>query len=91
MHPAGAAPLPLSLPRVFQHWPNHLAYAALIEVGLQVMDELEDPIGFWVATTCRWARLVEAPPRFLAPELAEAFRHTPSPHTPSPHTADSGM
>jgi hypothetical protein len=43
------------------------------------MDELNDPIGFWAATTCRWARIVEAPPRFLAPELAEAFRRTPSP------------
>jgi hypothetical protein len=66
-------------PRGFQSWPNHLAYAALIEAGLQVMDELDDPIGFWAATTCRWARIVEAPPRFLAPELAEAFRRTPSP------------
>ena len=66
-------------PRGFQHWANHLAFAAMIEAGLQVMDELEDPIGFWAATTCRWARLVEAPPRFLAPELAEAFRRTPSP------------
>ena len=66
-------------PRGFQHWANHLAFAALIEAGLQVLDELEDPIGFWAATTCRWARLVEAPPRFLAPELAEAFRRTPSP------------
>ena len=43
------------------------------------MNELADPIGFWAATTCRWARIVEAPPRFLAPELAEAFRRTPSP------------
>jgi hypothetical protein len=66
-------------PRGFQTWPNHLAYAALIEAGLQVMDELDDPIGFWAATTCRWARIVEAPPRFLAPELTEAFRRTPSP------------
>jgi hypothetical protein len=66
-------------PRGFQHWANHLAYAALIEAGLQVMDALEDPIGFWAATTCRWARIVDAPPRFLAPELAEAFRRTPSP------------
>jgi hypothetical protein len=24
--------------RGFQHWANHLAYAALIEAGLQVMD-----------------------------------------------------
>ena len=53
--------------RGFQHWANHLAYAALIEAGLQVMDEMNDPIGFWAATTCRWARIVEAPPRFLAP------------------------
>ena len=67
-------------PRGFQHWANHLAYAALIEAGLQVMDEMNDPIGFWAATTCRWARIVAAPPRFLAPELAEAFRRTPSPH-----------
>ena len=67
-------------PRGFQHWANHLAFAAMIEAGLQVMDELEDPIGFWAATTCRWARIVEAPPRFLAPELAQAFRRTPSPH-----------
>jgi hypothetical protein len=66
-------------PRGFQSWANHLAYAALIEAGLEVMDELNDPIGFWAATTCRWARIVEAPPRFLAPELAEAFRRTPSP------------
>jgi hypothetical protein len=35
-------------PRGFQSWPNHLAYAALIEAGLEVMDELIDPIGFWV-------------------------------------------
>jgi len=67
-------------PRGFQHWANHLAYAALIEAGLQVMDEMNDSIGFWAATTCRWARIVEAPPRFLAPELVEAFRRTPSPH-----------
>ena len=67
-------------PRGFQHWANHLAFAAPIEAGLQFMDELEDPIGFWAATTCRWARIVEAPPRFLAPELTEAFRRTPSPH-----------
>lgn len=33
-------------PRGFQHWANHLAYAALIEAGLQVMDEMNDPIGF---------------------------------------------
>jgi hypothetical protein len=43
------------------------------------MDELNNSIGFWAATTCRWARLVEAPPRFLEPELVEAFRRTPSP------------
>jgi hypothetical protein len=43
------------------------------------MNGLADPIGFWAATTCCWARIVEAPPRFLAPELAEAFRRTPSP------------
>ena len=67
-------------PRGFQHWANHLAFAAMIEATLQYMDELEDPIGFWAATTCRWARIVEAPPRFLAPELTEAFRRTPSPH-----------
>jgi hypothetical protein len=66
-------------PRGFQHWANHLAYAALIEAGAEVMNELDDPIGFWAATTCRWARIVEAPPRFLAPELAEAFRRTPPP------------
>ena len=66
-------------PRGFQHWANHLAYTALIEAGAEVMNELADPIGFWAATTCRWARIVEAPPRFLAPELAEAFRRTPSP------------
>jgi hypothetical protein len=65
-------------PRGFQHWANHLAYAALIEAGAAVMSELADPIGFWAATTCRWARILEAAPRFLAPELAEAFRRTPS-------------
>jgi hypothetical protein len=59
-------------PRGFQSWPDHLAYAALIEAGLEVMDELKDPIGFWAATICRWARIVEAPPRFLAPDLTEA-------------------
>jgi len=67
-------------PRGFQHWANHLAFAAMIEATLQFIDELEDPIGFWAATTCRWARIVEAPPRFLAPELTEAFRRTPSPY-----------
>ena len=67
-------------PRGFQHWANHLAFAAMIEATLQFIDELEDPIGFWAATTCRWARLVEAPPRFLSPELIEAFRRTPSPY-----------
>ena len=67
-------------PRGFQHWANHLAYAALIESGADVMNELDDPIGFWAATTCRWARIVEAPPRFLAPELVEAFRRTTAPH-----------
>ena len=66
-------------PRGFQPWANHLAYAALIEAGAGVMNELADPIGFWAAITCRWARIVEAPPRFLAAELAEAFRRTPSP------------
>ncbi len=59
--------------------PNNLTYAALIEGGLEVMDEPNDPIGFWAAITCRWARIVEAPPRFPAPELAEAFCRTPSP------------
>jgi hypothetical protein len=44
------------------------------------MNERNDPIGFWAATTCRWSRIVEAPPRFLAPELAETFRRTPAPH-----------
>jgi hypothetical protein len=67
-------------PRGFQSWPNHLAYVALIEAGLQVMDELDDPIGFWAATTCRWARLVEAPPRFLAPGAGRGF----PPHTLTP-------
>jgi hypothetical protein len=43
------------------------------------MNELADPIGFWAATTCRWARILAAPPRFLALELAEAYRRTPSP------------
>jgi len=66
-------------PRGFQHWGNHLAYAALIESGMEVMNEANDPIGFWAAITCRWARIVDAPPRFLAAELAEAFRRTPSP------------
>lgn len=33
-------------PRGFQHWANHLAYAALIEAGAEVMNELADPIGF---------------------------------------------
>ena len=32
-------------PRGFQHWANHLAYAALIEAGAEVMNELADPIG----------------------------------------------
>lgn len=38
-------------PRGFQHWANHLAYAALIEAGRQVMDEMNDPIGFWAAAS----------------------------------------
>lgn len=45
-------------PRGFQHWANHLAYAALIKAGAELMNELADPIGFWAATTCRWARIV---------------------------------
>jgi hypothetical protein len=49
-------------PRGFQLWANHLAYAVLSDAGAEVMNELADPIGFWAATTCRWARLVEAPP-----------------------------
>jgi hypothetical protein len=36
-------------PRGFQHWANHLAFAAMIEAGLQFMDELEDPIGLWAS------------------------------------------
>jgi hypothetical protein len=52
----------------------------MIEATLQYVDELEDPIGFWAATTCRWARFVEAPPRLLAPELTEAFRRYSSTH-----------
>lgn len=67
-------------PRGFQHWANHLAFAAMIEATLQFIDELEDPIGFWTAIPCRWARLVEAPPRFLAPEHTEAFRRNSSSH-----------
>lgn len=43
------------------------------------MNEINDLIGFWTATTCRWARRVEAPPHFLAPDLAEAFRCTLAP------------
>ena len=50
-------------PRGYQAWTNHLAYAALIEAGAEVMNELADPIGFWAATTCRWARIVDALPR----------------------------
>ena len=42
------------------------------------MFELGDPIGFWAASPCRWAPLVEAPPRFLAPVHAEAFRSNSS-------------
>jgi hypothetical protein len=34
--------------------------------------------GFCLEAFCRWARIVEAQPRFLAPELAEGFRRTPS-------------
>ena len=45
------------------------------------MVELGDPIGFWAAIPCRWARLVEAPPPCLAPEHAEAFRRNSSPIT----------
>ena len=67
--------------RGFQYWANHLAFAAMIGATLQFIDELEDPIGFWTAIPCRWARLVEAPPRFLAPEHAEAFRRNSSPTT----------
>ncbi len=52
---AGAESLPY--PQSFQHCANQLAYAALIEAGLQVMDEMNDPIGFWAATICRWARM----------------------------------
>jgi hypothetical protein len=76
-------------PRGFQHWANHLAFAAMIEASLQYMDKLEDPIGFWAATTCRWARIVEAPPRFLAPEHPEAFRRNSSTHLDGelPHCA----
>ena len=66
-------------PRGFQPWANHLAYAALMEAGLETMDAIEDSVGAWAATTCRWARLQHAPPRFLAPELAAAFRHTALP------------
>ena len=43
-------------PRGYQAWTNHLAYAALIEAGAEVMNELADPIGFWAATTCRGLR-----------------------------------
>jgi hypothetical protein len=56
-----------------------LAYAALIEAGLQLLD---NPLGFWASTTWRWARTVEAPPRFLAPRpLAHSasWRETPEP------------
>jgi len=76
-------------PRGFQNWANHLAFAAMIEATLQFIDELEDPIGFWAATTCRWARIVEAPPRFLAPEHPEAFRRNSSTHLDEelPHCA----
>jgi hypothetical protein len=35
--------------RGFQDWANHPAYAALIEAGAEVMNELADPIGFWAA------------------------------------------
>ena len=32
-------------PRGFQHWANHPAFAAMIEASLQVMDEMNEPIG----------------------------------------------
>ena len=50
-------------PQGYQAWTNHLAYAALIEAGAEVMNELADPIGFWAGTTCRWAWIVDALPR----------------------------
>ena len=36
--------------RGFQHWANYLAFAALIEAGAEVMNDLADPISFWAAT-----------------------------------------
>jgi len=51
-----------------------LAYAALIEGGLQVMNKLNDGIGFWAATTCRWARIVVAPAANPLPGWMRTFR-----------------
>jgi hypothetical protein len=54
-------------PRGLQDCANHLAHAALIESGAEVVNVLVVPIGSWAATTCRCVRIAEAPLGFLAP------------------------
>ena len=53
------------------------AETALTETGAEVVRELDDPNGFWTATSSSRARIMKAPLWFLSPELAEAFRRTP--------------
>lgn len=69
-------------PRGFQHWANHLAYAALIEAGAEVMNELADPIGFWAATTCRWEGIHKRRGATSGVARAGSTRSTTSPTPP---------
>ncbi|MCX5931515.1 MAG: hypothetical protein NTW83_06715 [Cyanobacteria bacterium] len=49
----------------------------MIETGTEVVRELDDPNGFWAATTSSRARIMKAPLWFLSQALGEAFRRTP--------------
>lgn len=66
-------------PAGFTSWSGHWAKAVAVELALEQSEAIADHVGIWGAMVCRWAREIDAEPRFLPPALAQAFLQTEQP------------
>jgi hypothetical protein len=66
-------------PAGFTSWSGHWAKAVAVELALEQSEAIADHVGIWGAMVCRWAREIDAEPRFLSPALAQAFLQTEQP------------
>lgn len=66
-------------PAGFCSWADHWARGVTAELALEESESRRDHVGIWAAMVSRWAREINAEPRFLSPALAQAFLQTERP------------